>query len=117
MEQIRIETEIARRLAREGQERALDRAERDTPSWGDLALAWLRRYAERHAEFPAWFATQEAERDPDFPAPSNPRAWGAIWKRAQRERIVRASGRTLPHPKRHGCPAVVWMSLVYEAKA
>ena len=116
MTQLTIEYEIARRQRDEGMDRALDKAERDVPKWGDLALDWLRRYAETHEEFPGWFVTQGAELDPNFPKAKG-QAWGAIWVRAQKAGIVRDSGKRMPHPRRHGCPAVVWTSLVFLAAA
>lgn len=107
-----MQLDLALAQAREGMSRALEHAEADVPAWGDLALQWLRKYAETHAQFPGWFVTEESSRDPNFPAPKNSRAWGAIWKQAQRLGIIEATNRTMPHPRRHGCPAVVWRSLV-----
>lgn len=111
-EQLRIEQAIAERLAREGMDRSLDRANRETPDWSDLALDYLRRYARQHREFPGWFVTDSAALDPNFPAPANSRAWGGVWKRAKKEGIVVPSGRWMAHPKRHGCPCVIWRSNV-----
>lgn len=110
---MQLAIDFARAAADEGMGRALQRAERDVPAWGDLALQWLRRYAETHQEFPGWFVTSESSRDPKFPAPANSKAWGAIWKQAQRLGIIEATGRTKPHPARHGCPAAIWKSKVY----
>lgn len=119
---MQLELDYALAQAEDGMRRALDHAERDYPkqgaeypTWGEAALAWLRAYAERHEEFPGWFVTSESSRDPKFPDPINPKAWGMIWRRAQRLGIVVHSGKTTPRPTRHGCPAVVWRSLVYRA--
>lgn len=114
-EQLRIEHAIAARLATEGMGRALDRAEAAVPAWGDLALDYIRRYASQHAEFPGFFVTMQAENDPNFPNPENERAWGGVWKRAAREGIVRATSKTMKHPRRHGCPALIWESLVWRS--
>ena len=91
----------------------MDRAEREIPKWGELALAFLKRYAERNAEFPGFFVTMAAETDPNFPAPAEDRAWGGVWKRAARMGIVKDTSRTMRHPRRHGVKATVWRSMVY----
>jgi hypothetical protein len=95
-----------------GMARALDRAEHETAGWTDKALEFLRRYAETHAEFPAYFVTAASATDASFPKVTNHRAWGAVFKMAANERIIKATGRTMPHPKRHGCPAMIYCSLV-----
>jgi hypothetical protein len=38
--------------AKDGMRRALDHAEADHAGWGDLAYAYLTRYAETHDRFP-----------------------------------------------------------------
>lgn len=100
--------------AQEGMTRALDRANRDHTDWTDAALEFLRRYAKKHQTFTGWIVTAAAELDREFPTPTNPRAWGAVWKLAVKCEIVRATNVTRPHPKRHGCPAMVWESRVFE---
>ena len=112
MNQLDISFEIARRQAEEGMGRALDRAEREIPSWADLALDYLKRYAQQHHEFPGFFVTMQSETDPNFPKPTNERAWGGIWRKAARLKIVTDTGRTMPHPRRHGCKAIIWKSLL-----
>lgn len=111
-EQLDILQELARSDGELGMQRALERAERDHERWGEIAFEFLRRYAKAHAEFPGFFVTMASDADPSFPQPENERAWGGIWKKAVRAGVVRDSGRTMPHPKRHGCKAIVWVSLL-----
>lgn len=80
--------------------------------WSDLALAYLRRYAETHEQFPMFFVTQEAERDEAMPE-VNPKAWGQITRSAIKAGIIAKTGAFMPHPRRHACPAIVFRSLVY----
>ena len=114
-EQLTLDHTIARAEADAGMRRSLEHAEAECAGWGGRALRWLRFYAETHAEFPGWFVTQEAERDPGFPTPATPKAWGAVWTKATRLGIVRDTGKTMKHPRRHNCKAIVWRSLVFRA--
>lgn len=81
--------------------------------WPDLALAYLRRYAETHSGFPMFFVTQEAARDPAMPT-VNPKAWGQITRSAIKAGIIAKTALTMPHPRRHACPAIVFRSLVFK---
>lgn len=80
--------------------------------WPELALAYLRRYAETHEQFPMFFVTQAAERDPTMPK-VNPKAFGQVTRTALRLGIIEKTGAFMPHPRRHACPAIVFRSLVY----
>lgn len=105
---------IARELAREGMERALDRANREHDGWGDAALAFLKRYAEQHQDFTAFMVTATSVLDKSFPQPPSTHAWGGIYRRAQREGVmVKKLGAKMPHPTRHGQDAQVYRSLVW----
>jgi hypothetical protein len=110
-----IQTTIDEALARadQGMARALDRAEGESPGWGDVAYKFLHRYAEEHREFPGFFVTAASEMAPGFPVPRNERAWGGIYKRAQRAGLIEKTQRRMKHPKRHGCEAIVYRSLVF----
>lgn len=97
----------------QGMARALEYAEAETPEWGEIAYRFLHRYAEEHREFPGFFVTAASEMDQRFPAPSNERSWGMVYRRAMKAGILEKTQREMPHPKRHGCPACVYRSLVY----
>ena len=116
MIQLRIEHEIARRQADEGMGRALDRAERDVPKWGDIAFARIVAYAKQHESFCGWMVVKAAAMDPNFPHPENEKAWGAPMQRAAREKVIERAG-TVKDPNRHGNPIPLWRSLVYRGAA
>lgn len=102
------------RLARDdGMKRALDHAEEETPAWGELALAFLRCYAQKEPAFAAYMVVMASENDGAFPIPPNSRAWGTVFRAAAKARIIENSGTTVEHPKRHACPAIVWRSLIF----
>lgn len=111
MIQITLDEALAK--ADQGMARALDRAEGDSPGWGELAFKFLRRYAEGNLEFPGFFVTAASEADKDFPVPKNERAWGSIYHRAQRAGLIVKTQRRMKHPRRHGSEAIVYRSLVY----
>lgn len=113
--QLTLDHALARAEADAGMARALGHAERETPAWGAAALAYLRRYAETHDEFAGFFVTLTAESDPTFPAVKG-QAWGAIWIKAQKLGIVLDTGRSMKHPRRHNCKAIVWRSLIFDGR-
>ena len=113
MQQMTLDDALA--AANTGMARALDRAERDTPDWADTAYKFLEQYAARNREFPGFFVTAASELDKSFPVPSNERAWGGIYRRAQKDGIIIKIAQRMKHPKRHGSEAIVYRSLVYVA--
>lgn len=104
----------ARDAANDGMKRALDHAESDVPGWTELALEFVRRYAERNEYFPWYFITMAAEQDKNFPAPEGGQSWGGINRRAQNLGIIEKSDRTMSHPRRHASETRVWRSLVFK---
>ena len=115
MQQLDITHEIARRQAEEGMGRALDRAERAVPRWGDLAFDRIVTYAKAHETFCGWMVVKAAALDPNFPQPENEKAWGAPMQRASRERVIERIG-IAKDPNRHGNPIPLWRSLVYRGE-
>ena len=109
--------EAARAARDQGMALALDKAEREHEGWSSIALNFLRKYAAENAEFPGYFVTMASGLDPEFPQPGNEKAWGSVWRKAAKLGIVRDSGKTMPHPKRHACKAIVWKSLLYRGEA
>lgn len=103
--------EVARAQADRGMALAELGAINVCEDWPDLAIAFLRRYAEAHEQFPMFFVTQEAERDPAMPE-VNPKAWGQVTRSAIKAGIIAKTGTFMPHPRRHACPAIVFRSLV-----
>lgn len=102
--------ESARQERDQKMQQALDHAEAETRAWGELALAYLRWYAERHDRFPGWFVTQTAGLS--VPTPPTPKAWGAIFTKAARDGLIRKDGYT-QDPNRHANPCPIWASNVY----
>ena len=113
MQQLDITQEIARRQAEEGMGRALDRAEREIPEWGDLAYARVVGYAKEHLQFCGWMVVKAANADPNFPIAPNDKAWGSVIQRAAREKIIVRCG-TAKDPHRHGNPIPLWESRIFE---
>ncbi len=75
----------------------------------DEAMTFLRDFAQRYKWFTAFMFVAAAEkRFPDV----NSKAFGAVFQRASREKLIRKTGQTLPHPRRHRCPAIIWQSMV-----
>lgn len=105
--------EAARFSRDEGMARALAHAESDHPKWGEVALEFARRYAQNNEFFPWYFVTMKADLDNSFPAPANEKAWGSVTTMAIKRGIIVDSGKTMPHPRRHGVKATVWKSLVF----
>ena len=100
-------------LAEQGMTRALQHAEADVPTWGEQADAFLKAYALKNEYFTGYMLVLASELDPDFPTPPTGKAWGMIVRNAVRAGVIENSGKTMPHPKRHGCPATIWRSLVF----
>jgi len=108
--------DMARAKRDDGMGRALDHAERDVPTWGEQALAYLRCYAETHDRFPAWFVTHAAELTGAVPTPPTLKSWGAILAKAARDGWLKNDGYT-QHPQRHASPTPIWLSLIYQQEA
>jgi hypothetical protein len=100
--------------AQDGIQRAVAHAEADHHGWTERALDFLREYARKNERFPGFFVTAASEKDRAFPQPKNEKAWGAIYRRAAREGVIIDSGKTMKHPKRHGCPATIWRSRIFK---
>lgn len=98
----------ARAAGERGMTLALDKAMREHLEWKTRAYDFLKSYAAREPIFAAFMVVASSKLDKTFPQPSNERAWGAIFQRALREDLIVKTGRTVPHPKRHGCPADVY---------
>lgn len=95
----------------QGMADALAHAERETPSWGDLALTWIERYARQNALFTpeecnaaamAWGLT----------APPDDRAWGQPYRRAVLAGLIERGTVTYRRARGHGSVGVKWRSRV-----
>lgn len=106
-----------------GMARALDHANaatldalgKDDLSWGDLAYAYLLRYARAHEEFISEDVSY-ASRLWGMIQPPTDRAWGAIYTKAARHGYIIQVGAGKSR-RRHGSICPRWRSLIYQAPA
>lgn len=110
-ERVKPQQSLGAELAREGQEKALRGAQRDTK--GEFAKAALREfvgYAQEH--FPDAVQITDARLAAEqggFPVVRERRAWGAIPVAAQRAGYVEHAGfAPSSDSKSHGCPRSLW---------
>lgn len=89
---------------------AEERANREIVDWSDLAAAFLRKYCRENESVFGEDVTKAAEAW-GLISPSNPRAWGASYIRAQREGIIEKTDRT--RRRENGSLAMVYRSLVF----
>lgn len=94
-----------------GMARALQHAERAIPSWGELAYAYLVRFARHHATFISEDVSDAAERDMPF-GPPDLRAWGQVYRLAQRRGVIRMCGLGKSR-RRHASVCPLWQSQIF----
>jgi hypothetical protein len=70
----------------------LDHAESDWAEWGDIASAFLHRYAQTHTTFTAEDVTFASMEDSGFPQPVDLRAWGPPFRQAVKAGVIEVSG-------------------------
>jgi len=90
-----------------GIKKALDNAENKNEGWGNSAYLFLLEYMKTNKEFMA-----EEVRVSSFgivePPPNN-RAWGAIFVRAKKNKLIKSIGfRSVKNPKAHAAPCNLW---------
>jgi hypothetical protein len=98
-----------------GMKLAADHAEEVSPGWSEAAYQWLRRYANLHSRFISEHCTSWAA-EQGFSSPADPRAWGAVFKRASKEGIIVRVGYGTSL-RRHCSPTPLWHSEIYKAAA
>lgn len=93
-------------------ERATAAADAKTPGWSDLALQFLKVYAHKHFlinpedlfDAACSWGIMEAR---------DQRAWGSVYKRAAKLKIIQRSAIPYQRRKGHGTTALLWKSLVF----
>lgn len=101
-------------LALEGMTRAVEHADREIENWSDRAMQYLRIFAQMERRFMSEQVRAWAE-EKGLESPPDPRAWGAVMRRAVIERLVRADGyEPSKNPKAHHRPTQVWASLTHK---
>lgn len=100
--------ETAKRRAKSAGEAAAGKAEKVWPGWKLDALEAVRQFASSHADFLA----EEIVRGHPLPPECDPRAWGAIIRRAKDLGWIRMENycRT---GQLNRSPKPVWKSLIY----
>ena len=93
-----------------GIKRASSRAGKISNGWNDRAFQWIADYAKTHKTFISEDCTAEAA-ESGLAAPSDPRAWGAPFKRAAKQNIIKRIGFGISK-RRHLSPTPLWESLV-----
>jgi hypothetical protein len=97
----------------EGMNRVAAHNEALHKGWQDLASAFLEAFARRHAHFFPHELTEAFSKSGNV-QPHDERAFGAVYRRAVKEKRIVRSDRSAPHPKRHGVMVFGWKSLIYK---
>ena len=90
-------TQEARAARDAGIQQAADHAEEVHQDWGELALDAVRQFADGVRGTNAWFTSEDvrsSEAGQAVPTPPHLRAWGAVFQRAARERLIEKVGVT-----------------------
>jgi hypothetical protein len=100
---------------------ALRAADNKIEGWSEMAYDFLCQFARRRAEQNLTFISEDVSKaskevgprgQPYVPAPDTDRAWGGIYRRAQREGVIEKTvekfGRSA---RRHGSVCIVWRGL------
>jgi len=108
--QLNFEAEKARDI---GIQRAVDHADKVTPSWSDRAVELFLAYCQENkgttfmTEDGRWYAEALG-----LPEPPDKRAWGAIAMMAKKRGVIRGNGYA---PQKavnaHCAPKTVWVAL------
>ena len=99
-----------RELRDAGIERAATHADRNIPSWTDLAYDFLREYIKTHQTFMAEDVRTHSAGV--VPPPPSERAWGGVIVRARKAGLISHDGyRKVSNAKAHCTPAAVWRGI------
>lgn len=102
----------ARAKADAGIEAAASHAERVIPAWLDLAFAFIELYASRNKRFTGEDVVDAFNSDPKgYERPPDDRAWGSVFRRARREKVIQQTEDTEPRRKGNCSPGWVYESL------
>lgn len=106
--------ERARQEAELGMGQAADHADRMRPGWTDDAYTFLVRFAERHPSFISEDVSDASKDDLFFDQPPTDRAWGSVYRRAIKHRIIEKESTGISR-RRHASVCIRWQSLVYRS--
>ncbi len=111
MNQLAIDISAARAAGQRGMRLAIERAEHLDDTFPARAEAFIYEYARTHGQFISEALTAAAEAAGVAPL-SDPRAWGAPFKRAAAAGVIRRIGFGTSL-RRHCAATPLWASLVY----
>lgn len=102
--------QVARKAAQEGIDRAVSCAEKKTPGWSDVALAFIRLHCQRNkGKTFTGFEIVQASIGYGVIQPPNSKAWGGPIQRAARAGLIVKAGTVEdPNPERHGSQVPLW---------
>ena len=108
----------SKRLAEEEKKRAIDAVAKAAKDWRAKAMPVLRQIAKEVEEFTTDRVQWELDRRGIEP-PREPRAYGALMRKAAREGLMEKTDRVVPsvYPRNHRRPKAVWRSKVCVVKA
>lgn len=89
MEQMTIEDAIQQGEA--GMRQALEHADQEVKQWSDLAYTFLVAFCQRHASFISEDVS-DASKTWGMVQPPTDRAWGSIYRRAQKAGVIEMDG-------------------------
>lgn len=93
-----------------GIQQSVDHANEAVSGWSDEAYRWLHRYAKNNKRFISEHATAWAA-EQGFRSPTDPRAWGQVFRRGAKEGIIVRVGHATSL-RRHKSPTVLWESSI-----
>lgn len=110
MNQMAMDFTAERARRREGMQLAEDKANRQIEDWSDLAYSFLTGYCRSNEFVFAQDVTIAAEAW-GMIAPSNARAWGGVYVRAQHAGIIQKT--TITRARMNASLAMVYRSLIF----
>lgn len=112
-QQLTIEQALAR--ADDGMERSMAHAEAACDKWGDLAYSFLESFCRRQRLFISEDVSDASKRWGMVQPPTD-RAWGQVYKRAQKAGLIEMDG-TGRSRRRHASLCPRWRSRVFGIKS
>lgn len=106
-----LSLDFARRSANAGMTRALNNADRQIPDWSTQAYSFLLSFARTHEYFISEDVS-DASIEAKFPQPPTLRAFGAVYRKAQKAGIIRQDGMGRSR-RRHASCCPRWRSMIY----
>lgn len=96
--------------AERGIKRAIDHADSVSPGWKQSAMDYLRGWCMGMKGSGRGFLAEDVRRNADrvLPPPTDPRAWGAVFREAANEGLIVKTGSYAPSKTGHCRPMPLW---------